>query len=219
MSPMPRPVGRITALDPPAGTPSWLPTVDDERSLRRLRIAIWIVLCLGLAAHVVEGANRPPDPTLGPPAAPAPDPAAADSQARRPLPGFGEVAARITGPDGDEALGCLLEARTPQQRQRGLMGVTDLGGYAGMAFVFEEDTSSPFWMRNTPMPLTIAWIDAGGVVLGTTDMVPCEDRDDCPLYDPPGAYRKAVEVPRGAHSALGLVPGATVVLGGACPLP
>ena len=60
------------------------------------------------------------------------------------------------------------------------MEVTDLQGYSGMAFVYEEDVENAFYMRNTPMPLSIAWIAADGSVVTITDMEPCEDRDGCP---------------------------------------
>jgi hypothetical protein len=53
-------------LDRPAGMPDWLPHVDDERGVRRLRRIIVTVLVLGLLAFVVRGADRPKDPTLGP---------------------------------------------------------------------------------------------------------------------------------------------------------
>ena len=77
------------------------------------------------------------------------------------------------------------------------MEVTDLQGYSGMAFVYEEDVQNAFYMRNTPMPLSIAWIAADGSVVTITDMEPCEDRDGCPSYAPSGPYRYAIEVPQG----------------------
>ena len=77
------------------------------------------------------------------------------------------------------------------------MEVTDLQGYSGMAFVYEEDVQNSFYMRNTPMPLSIAWIAADGSVVTITDMEPCEDRDGCPSYAPAGPYRYAIEVPQG----------------------
>src|SRR3546814_15245434 len=76
---------------------------------------------------------------------------------------------------------------------------------------------SAFWMRNTPMPLTIAWIGADGQLVSSADMEPCDDRDDCPTYAPGGAYVTAIEVPQGQLDELGIVPGSVVELGGACP--
>jgi uncharacterized membrane protein (UPF0127 family) len=137
------------------------------------------------------------------------------SRAREPLEGFGEVAVTISGPGdgGGEGEGewCLLLAETSEQRQRGLMEVTDpaLGGYDGMLFRFPDDVTAAFYMRNTPMPLSIAFIDEEGQLVSTTDMEPCEDRDGCPLYPAAGPFRWAIEVPQGGLERLGLVAGAT----------
>jgi uncharacterized membrane protein (UPF0127 family) len=97
--------------------------------------------------------------------------------------------------------------------------VTDLGGYDGMAFVYEQDVAHGFYMRNTPMPLSIAWLSADGELVDRADMEPCEDREGCPVYTPAGPYRFAVEVPMGGLGDLGIGPGARVSLGGACAAP
>ena len=54
----------------------------------------------------------------------------------------------------------------------GLMTVTDpgLAGHDGMVFVYPEDSTGGYWMRNTPMPLSIVFVDAGGRIVSTTDM-------------------------------------------------
>ncbi len=69
-------------------------------------------------------------------------------------------------------------------------------------------------MRNTPTPLSIAWIDADGAVVSTADMAPCEDRERLPHL--PG--RRALPDGRsrcfqGHLDDLGIVPGATVTVG------
>jgi uncharacterized protein len=131
--------------------------------------------------------------------------------------GVGEVAASITAADGTVTGCCLLVAATDEQRQRGLMEVTDLGGYEGMVFAFDADTDGGFWMRNTPTALSIAWFDASGEFVSATDMAPCpDDEDDCPIYPPEGSYRFAVEVFQGGLDDLGAVPGSTLRLGGEC---
>jgi uncharacterized membrane protein (UPF0127 family) len=114
---------------------------------------------------------------------------------------FGEVAIAITGPDGEVAGWCVLLAATSEQRQRGLMEVTDLGGYAGMLFVWDGDASSSFYMRNTPTPLSIGWFDADGALVSTADMDPCPDVQGCPTYPSGGSYRFALEVPQGSLAA------------------
>jgi uncharacterized membrane protein (UPF0127 family) len=133
-----------------------------------------------------------------------------------PLGGFGKAEVTISGPDGGTVTRCLHLADTPQRVRQGLMNVTDdrLGGYGGMLFMFPADTTGAFWMRNTPMPLSIAYLDSLGRVVSTADMRPCADRPDCPRYAPKGPYRYAVEVPRGRLGDLGLVAGSTLHIDG-----
>ena len=132
------------------------------------------------------------------------------------LDGFGEVAIAITNPDGSVKGWCVLLAETEEQRQRGLMEVTDLGGYEGMLFVWADDSSSSFYMRNTPTPLSIAWVDAEGEIVSSADMEPCADVEGCRLYPPAGTYRFALEVPQGELGSVGLVDDATLRVGGSC---
>jgi len=133
------------------------------------------------------------------------------------LPGVGEAAASITAADGTVTGCCLLVAATDEQRQRGLMEVTDLGGYQGMVFVWDADTSGGFWMRNTPTPLSIAWFDADGDFVSSADMEPCPaTAPDCPVYPAGGSYRFAVEVFQGDLERLGVGPGSRLALGGDC---
>ncbi len=136
---------------------------------------------------------------------------------RTAVPGVGEVAASITDADGTVTGCCLMVAATDEQRQRGLMEVTDLAGYQGMVFVWDHDTEGAFWMRNTPTPLSIAWFDADGEFVSTTDMAPCSaTADDCPMYPPDGPYRFALEVFEGDLDELGVGPGSRLALGGEC---
>jgi uncharacterized membrane protein (UPF0127 family) len=122
---------------------------------------------------------------------------------------FGEVAVEI---DGEPT--CLLLAQTTEQRARGLMEVTDLEGYPGMLFAYPADTSGAFWMRNTPMPLTIAYLDVEGRIVSTADMEPCEDSPDCPSYPAEGPFRNTVEVPQGRLADLGLTGDAVLTITG-----
>jgi hypothetical protein len=135
---------------------------------------------------------------------------------RVPFDEFGEVAIAVTAPDGTVTGWCVLLADTDTQRQRGLMENTDLQGYAGMLFVWNEDSESSFYMRNTPTPLSIAWVNADGELVSTADMAPCDDVEGCPLYPADGPYRFALEVPRGGLDDLGLVEGSTLAVGGSC---
>jgi uncharacterized membrane protein (UPF0127 family) len=171
------------------------------------------VAALGAWAFLLRGADGPADPTLeGPP--PSLEPGLPD---RVLLPGFDETAISVDPGDGRDPLAwCLLAALTPEQRSQGLMGVTDLQGYAGMAFVYDQDSSNSYWMRNTPMPLSIAWIARDGSVVSTTDMAPCGDSPSCPSYPSNGTYRMAIEVPEGQLADLGIGTGARVRRAGQC---
>ena len=89
-------------------------------------------------------------------------------------------------------------ADTPELRAQGLMGVTDLGELDGMLFVWDSDTPSSFWMKDTLIPLDIAFFRADGSLVDVLSMVPCE-ADPCPRYGPAGGrtYRYALEAPAG----------------------
>ena len=123
--------------------------------------------------------------------------------------GFAEGVLGVTGPDGTQ-LWPVIVADTPQARQQGLMGVDDfstLGGYAAMVFVFDGDTSSAFWMRDTPLPLRITFVTASGSVVSVADMVPCmppTPSDECERYRPEAPYRMAIEHPAGPAFDIGL---------------
>jgi len=145
---------------------------------------------------------------------PAPPPVAASTRyakGRTPLCGFREAVLRVTTASGAVQNFCVLDAVTEAQRQRGLMKVRDrsLGGYDGMAFRFDTDQPGGFYMRNTPMPLSISYVDAGHRVVDSYDMAPCADRADCPSYPVAQPFRLAIEVPQGGLKRLGLTPGAT----------
>lgn len=189
----------------------------DERRLRWLLAAALVVAGAGLYAFVLRGADQPVDPYLAPTRTTLAPPVPPGDPARVPLDGFDEVALTVAPADGGSLLSwCLLAALRAEQRARGLMQVTDLQGYSGMAFIYDTDVTNGFYMRNTPTPLSIAWIDNAGGVVSTADMAPCEDREGCPTYQPTGPYRTAIEVFQGGLAGLGITEGATVSVGGAC---
>jgi uncharacterized membrane protein (UPF0127 family) len=63
-------------------------------------------------------------------------------------------------------------ARTRNQRERGLMGRDYLGPNEGMLFIFKTDQYLSFWMKETSIPLSIAFIDENGKVTDIFDMEP-----------------------------------------------
>lgn len=100
-------------------------------------------------------------------------------------------------------------AESSNQRSQGLMGVTDLGGLDGMLFVFQSESNGGFWMKDTLIPLEIAFFDSEGVLVDELTMEPCT-ADPCPSYRPGGSYRYAVEAPTGGLAFV--VPGSRLVI-------
>jgi uncharacterized membrane protein (UPF0127 family) len=179
-----------------------------SKAVRRLRIPgtrplqwlIVVLLIAGGVAFITIGADKPTDPYL--------------VTTREPITGFGEIAYRVNrSPD---ATRCALLAQTASQQAKGLMGQTDLAGFDGMLFVFPTDTTQTFWMKDTPLPLSIAWFDSAGRFVSSADMEPCLDKPECPSYSAAAPYRYALEVPTGGLGELGIGPGAVVSVGGPC---
>jgi uncharacterized membrane protein (UPF0127 family) len=131
--------------------------------------------------------------------------------------GFERVAALVTEPDGTVCELCLWLAESVEQRALGLMFVTDLGDADGMAFRYRDPHTGTFWMKNTILPLSIAFFGPDGSFLDSFDMEPCSS-DTCPRYRTPRDIGIAVETARGGLADLGLVPGSTIeLLDAPCP--
>jgi len=63
-------------------------------------------------------------------------------------------------------------AATIEQRMKGLMFREKLGANDGMLFVFDEPGYHAMWMKNTPLPLSVAFVDGAGAILNILDMEP-----------------------------------------------
>lgn len=87
-------------------------------------------------------------------------------------------------------------ADTSESRRQGLMFIEDMGDLDGMLFVFEQDSSGGFWMKNTLIPLDIAFFDVEGKFVDGFRMEPCVT-ENCPSYVPGGPYRFALEMAAG----------------------
>lgn len=70
-------------------------------------------------------------------------------------------------------------AQTPAQRQIGLMFRADMPQHEGMLFVFEEPAQQCFWMKNTLLPLTAAFVADDGTIVNLADMQPQTTDSHC----------------------------------------
>ncbi|MDR0247528.1 MAG: DUF192 domain-containing protein [Burkholderiales bacterium] len=98
-------------------------------------------------------------------------------------------------------------AQTPEQRERGLMHRFTLPGGHGMLFVFTHPQPLSFWMKNTPAPLSIAFIDEHGAILNIRDMTP---NDDTTLHRSQGNALYALEVRKGWFDEQGVKAGSSI---------
>ena len=70
-------------------------------------------------------------------------------------------------------------ATTPQQRQIGLMNRREMPQTEGMLFIFEQPAEQCFWMKNTLIPLTAAFIADDGAIVNLADMKPLDETSHC----------------------------------------
>jgi uncharacterized membrane protein (UPF0127 family) len=108
----------------------------------------------------------------------------------------------IDASGGEEVEVRVEIADTDPERQRGLMGRTALPEDQGMLFVFGGEQELSFWMRNTLIPLSIAYIDSEGRIVDIQDMEPLDD--DPPHYVSAEPARYALEVNQGFFEERGI---------------
>ena len=94
-------------------------------------------------------------------------------------------------------------AHTAQARQVGLMMRKTMAPQHGMVFVFEHDATHCMWMKNTFLPLSVAFVDAQGKVINLEDMQPQTEDNHCAA----APARFALEMNLGWFSARGIKAG------------
>jgi len=99
-------------------------------------------------------------------------------------------------------------AASDQNRQVGLMNRQAMPPQRGMLFVFTQANTHCMWMRNTLLPLSVAFIDDDGYIINIEDMQPQTEDNHCARQ--PARY--ALEMNRGWFTQRGIKPG--VRLGG-----
>jgi uncharacterized membrane protein (UPF0127 family) len=101
-------------------------------------------------------------------------------------------------------------ARSDEEKQQGLMHRKSLADGWGMLFVFDRDQIMSFWMKNTLIPLSIAYIKSDGSILEIRDMRPL---DESPIRSSRGV-RYALEAPQGWFERAGVGAGDRLLLDG-----
>jgi uncharacterized membrane protein (UPF0127 family) len=112
---------------------------------------------------------------------------------------------RIERAEGGQAVIQAELARTPEERGRGLMFRKNLPDGEGMLFIFERDEPLSFWMKNTLIPLSIAFIASNGRIIEIKNMQP----HDLSSVKSSRSVRYALEVPQGWFDRAGVRPGDT----------
>lgn len=94
-------------------------------------------------------------------------------------------------------------AVTAEQQATGMMFRTSMGTNEGMLFVNDDAGVRCFWMRNTLLPLSIAFLDDDGTIVNLADMQPRSDRSHCSARP----VRYALEMNQGWFAKRGIQPG------------
>lgn len=111
----------------------------------------------------------------------------------------------------DSVLVNLIVAESEEAQSFGLMHRESFPEDCGMVFLFFEERTGGFWMKNTLIPLSIAFFDEEGEIEAILDMEPCE-ADPCDVYDPGVAYSGALEVNQGRFEEWGVEVGDQITI-------
>ena len=112
---------------------------------------------------------------------------------------------------GSEEVDVRVEiADEPAEQSQGLMNRTALGEDRGMLFVFDSEATLSFWMRNTLIPLSVAYIDSEGRIVDIQKMEPLDDEPPQYVSAKPAQY--ALEVNQGFFEERGVEVGDTTEL-------
>ena len=167
-------------------------------SRRFAQNAVVLVVVAACGAASIE--DRPVDMSLGPV-------------------GFPRQVLLVSSEDAEASLSlplerCVWVASTAEQRRQGLMNVTSIGNADGMVFIHDQPTSGAFWMKDTLLPLSIAFFSGDGKFIDAVDMSPCTSRNDsdCLRHSAPANYLLALEVQQGVLQRFGIDKESTIAL-------
>ena len=104
-------------------------------------------------------------------------------------------------------------ADDPAERERGLMFRDEMAADHGMLFIHDADDIQSYWMKNTKIPLDIAYFDHDRKLVSVAHAPPCSLGDQCPPFPSAGPALYVLELNAGTVDALGAKPGDELKLG------
>ena len=156
----------------------------------RIALALMIAACVPLAACSAQSVSETST--------------SADAQVRvHPVSGLEIVDLTVVSGETRHVFAVEM-ARTAAEQQKGLMFRTELGPNEGMVFPRPVPDVASFWMKNTPLPLDIIFIDPDGTILNIAANTVPYSLDPVPADGPTGAV---LEIPGGRAAQLGIGPG------------
>ena len=166
---------------------------------RHIRAVAWLGATLFLTLGLLAACTPPLPPANGQGGLPIVNPS--------PVPGSTLPALHIKTASGGDVVIYVEVATTPEQHQRGLMDRASMPADQGMVFDFGGETQTSFWMKDTLIPLSIAWFTHDGVIVDIQEM---EAQSEA-LHTPRAPYWYALEANKGFFADHGVKPGDTVI--------
>ncbi|MDP2638895.1 MAG: DUF192 domain-containing protein [Candidatus Azambacteria bacterium] len=98
-------------------------------------------------------------------------------------------------------------AKTPEEWQKGLMNRISLAKNSGMLFIFPEEKTREFWMKDTLIPLDIIFISSKGRVNEIITLNPCQESEICQPYSSISPAQYVLEINAGSATKLRIIEG------------
>ena len=103
-------------------------------------------------------------------------------------------------------------AKTPEELQKGLMNRASLPKDSGMLFIFPDEETRSFWMKDTLIPLDVIFISSKGRVNEMITLNPCQETEICQPYNSKTPAQYVLEINAGTAEKWKIMEGDTVEL-------